>query len=335
MRLAWCSLLLSLAASSLASSGDRAQVYQSCVATCLSAVCQPPTTYSPSLALRLTRWSCADDCGYFCMHKITDEAVREGSRIHQYHGKWPFWRWVGIQEPASVIFSVMNLAVHVKGVRRLQRTVPEGHPMKGYYINLAFVSINAWIWSSVFHTRDLPATEALDYFSAAAAILYGLYYTVIRLYHLYPEPNFMDPRRLSSKPRSNLWRGLCLILFIGHVSYLSILPRFNYTYNMIFNVVIGLLHNVLWLAYALPTGHIRRFLDRAPSYRPAYAYKGAVFVIATTLAMSLELLDFPPWLRFIDAHALWHLATVPIAWYWYGFLEEDALDENWRCNKTI
>lgn len=40
-------------------------------------------------------------------------------------------------------------------------------------------------------------------------------------------------------------------------------------------------------------------------------------------AMSLELLDFPP-VWGLDAHALWHAATVgpTVAWYW--FLGEDA-----------
>lgn len=47
-------------------------------------------------------------------------------------------------------------------------------------------------------------------------------------------------------------------------------------------------------------------------------------------AMSLELLDFPPLGRILDAHALWHAATVPIGVLWYDFLIEDALDDGWR-----
>lgn len=50
----------------------------------------------------------------------------------------------------------------------------------------------------------------------------------------------------------------------------------------------------------------------------------------TTAATALELFDFPPWGRVIDAHSLWHLATVPIALFWYDFLLDDALDEGWR-----
>jgi hypothetical protein len=46
--------------------------------------------------------------------------------------------------------------------------------------------------------------------------------------------------------------------------------------------------------------------------------------MATTAAMSLELFDFPPYYRVIDAHSLWHLATIFIARGWYGFLIRDA-----------
>jgi hypothetical protein len=41
--------------------------------------------------------------------------------------------------------------------------------------------------------------------------------------------------------------------------------------------------------------------------------------------MSLELLDFPPILRVLDAHAAWHAATIPLALAWWDFLVKDAL----------
>jgi hypothetical protein len=36
----------------------------------------------------------------------------------------------------------------------------------------------------------------------------------------------------------------------------------------------------------------------------------------------------------IDAHAMWHLSTVPITKLWYDFLVEDALDDGWRVQKS-
>jgi hypothetical protein len=58
-----------------------------------------------------------------------------------------------MQEPASVAFSVMNLIAHLYGARMVSRRVPNDHLMRRYYLNWAYVSINAWFWSSVFHTR--------------------------------------------------------------------------------------------------------------------------------------------------------------------------------------
>jgi hypothetical protein len=170
---------------------------------------------------------------------------------------------------------------------------------------------------------DTPMTEMLDYFSAGLVILYSLFFTVVRLFHLYPlVPN--SPTSLIYKS----WAALCGLLYIGHISYLTFLPRFDYTYNMTANLIIGLLHNALWLLYSW--GPIRLFPGRDKKYRPIFALRPALFVLLTTLATSLELFDFPPWRRTIDAHALWHLATVPIVPLWYDFLVKDALDLGWR-----
>jgi post-GPI attachment to proteins factor 3 len=104
---------------------------------------------------------------------------------------------------------------------------------------------------------------------------------------------------------------------------------------MAFNVAVGLIHNVLWGLYALPASHslFRRFPSRPKKYRPRFTTKAAVLVALTTAATSFELYDFPPWARIIDAHALWHLSTVPIAIGWYDFLVEDSLDPSWREQK--
>ncbi|PCH38635.1 Per1-like protein [Wolfiporia cocos MD-104 SS10] len=336
--LAW--ITLALVAYAYASSGDRAENYQRCVADCESLVCRDSTwANSLSYALRLTRWTCTDDCKYGCMHAITDHAVQNALPIQQYHGKWPFWRLAGMQEPASVFFSLLNLLCHTRGARRVRRTVPDSHPMKGYYLRFAYVSVNAWVWSAVFHTRDLPTTEKLDYFSAALAILYALYYTAIRLFHLYPAPRARLTSSISPAIRSRTciaWTALCALAYIAHVSYLTLLPRFDYTYNMAFNLAVGMTHNLLWLAYSFPAfiPLFRRFPARPRSYRPPYASGAAGFVLLTTLATTLELFDFPPWGRVIDAHSLWHLATVPIAVFWYEFLILDALDEGWREQKS-
>jgi len=245
-----------------------------------------------------------------------------------------------MQEPASVAFSLLNLMAHVRGARHIRQRVPDNHPMKAYYIRFALFSINAWIWSAVFHTRDLPTTEKLDYFSAALAILYALYYTVIRLFHLYPsERTRLSLASKSTHLQSRMhapWKYACVLVYLAHISYLTLLPRFDYTYNMVFNLVLGVVHNLLWAAYSLPSWipSLRRFPFRPRSYRRDFASKAGLFVLLTTLATSLELFDFPPWKRIIDAHSLWHLSTAPIAILWYEFLIQDSQDDGWRVQRS-
>lgn len=154
--------------------------------------------------------------------------------------------------------------------------------------------------------------------------------TVVRLFHLYPgTPAF--PSRPGRRALFHAWRSLAALAYVGHISYLGFAPRFDYTYNVIFNLALGLAHHALWLLFALP-GHtlITRYATMPRSYRPLHAGTAALTVALTTAASALELFDFPPWGRVLDAHALWHLATVPLAVLWYDFLLTDAHDAGWR-----
>jgi hypothetical protein len=177
-------------------------------------------------------------------------------------------------------------------------------------------------------------TEKLDYFSAAATILFGLYTAVIRHFHIYTSPSAPLPSPQPRRPNQSLvlWTLTCASAYIGHVLYLSIPPRFDYSYNIIANASVGLFHNILWILYALPLHYplLLRFPGKPRSYRPAYVTKAGLLVMAMTAAMCLEIFDFPPYQRMIDAHSLWHLSTVPIAYLWYQFLVQDALDQGWR-----
>src|SRR5882762_3102109 len=99
-------LALALASVVAASSGDRSSKFQDCVLGCSANTCQSSSTLP--FALQITRWTCTDDCKYKCMHAITDQSIQQGDEIEQYFGKWPFWRLGGMQEPASVAFSLLN-----------------------------------------------------------------------------------------------------------------------------------------------------------------------------------------------------------------------------------
>ncbi|KAI9254011.1 Per1-like-domain-containing protein [Sporodiniella umbellata] len=251
----------------LASSGDRLPYYISCVNQCAV------STRALPLNLRLLGWNAVDECKYECMQKITHKALESGDKIHQYHGKWPFIRVFGIQELASVIFSVLNGFMHYKYFFRIKRQITDAYPLKTVYLGIAVCGMNAWFWSTVFHTRDLPWTEKLDYFSAGLYILYGLFLSVVRIFNV--------------------------LAYLLHVIYLTRLPRFDYGYNMLACLIVGGIQTSFWLVCGMS-------------------------VILVSLAMSLEVFDFPPWFGLLDAHSLWHAATIPLAPLFYHFLLKDA-----------
>ena len=47
------------------------------------------------------------------MWDTVEAFVSAGLDVPQFHGKWPFARLAGVQEPASAFFSVCNLVPHV------------------------------------------------------------------------------------------------------------------------------------------------------------------------------------------------------------------------------
>ena len=155
--------------------------------------------------------------------------------------------------------------------------------------------------------------------------------TGVRLFHLYTGTPAFPGRPGRSRAFFHAWRAMAVVAYVGHISYLGLAQRFDYTYNVMFNLLLGLIHHVLWLLFALPGRHpFARFAAMPGSYRPAHAGTAAVTVALTTAATALELFDFPPWARVLDAHALWHLATAPLAVLWYDFLITDAQDAGWR-----
>jgi hypothetical protein len=224
--------------------------------------------------------------------------------VVQFHGKWPFRRILGMQEPFSVLFSFFNFLAHWHGISRLRETIPSWHSLRGYYLAFGYCGLACWTFSMLFHTRDFPLTEKLDYFGAGANVMYGMYLAIIRIFRLDQE----EPRHKPTLRR--LLTAVCVLLYAMHVCYLSFWS-WDYTYNMIANIVVGMTQNVLWVAFSL--------FRYQKNGKPWHVWP-AMIVAWIMLAMSLELLDFAPWHGLIDAHSLWHLGTViPTAW-WYLYV---------------
>lgn len=228
---------------------------------------------------------------------------RVGKPIPQFHGKWPFLRLYGIQEPASALFSVLNGLSHACMWHRFSQRVPPTAPNYLIWKGQALLSINAWFWSTVFHARDTPLTEKLDYFCAFSLVLYSLYSLCMRVLG-------------TDSALSAVTVTVPFVAFFAyHIHYLAFV-HFDYGYNMRANVVAGLLNSVGWLWWC--------WNERG---RRPYVWRCAAVVLALNALLLLELGDFPPWHYVLDAHALWHLGTAPLPLLWYRFLTDDTLYE--------
>lgn len=294
----------------MASRGDRLELFQRCVSDHIDRHCERDDISLVKgsklpLHLRALWWTCASDADYLCQQAVTQHLEDIGAPLEQFHGKWPFVRVLGVQEPASVLFSIMNGYVHFQGLELVKRKTSIRSPMRNYYIVFAYIGMNTWLWSSVFHIRDFPSTEKLDYFSAGSYVLYGFFYAPIRVFRLYDLKHY--------GLIVSLWGSLCFVALVTHISYLTFIT-FDYGYNMMANVVIGALHGLVWIIYSF----------KHYGHRPSWVWWPVVTVAALAGAMSLELFDFSPFFYVVDAHSLWHLATVPITWFWYRFLIRDA-----------
>ncbi|KAF2644774.1 Mn2+ homeostasis protein-like protein Per1 [Massarina eburnea CBS 473.64] len=296
-----------------ASLGDRLPDFKDCLAVCKEANCGEKATPIP-LNRRVLLWDCPSECDYACQHIVTEKRLaREPSYlqpIYQFHGKWPFYRFGGMQEPFSVIFSLFNYLAHDWGMSQLREKIPVSYPLRKYYMMFGYFGLASWVFSIVFHTRDFPLTEKLDYFGAGASVLYGMYFTVVRVFRL----DKKDPMKQSVL---RLWTITCILLYTLHVAYLS-LWRWDYTYNMAANVAVGCVQNLLWSGFSYV---------RYKKVGRVWAMWPGLIVAWILLAMSFELLDFPPWLGMIDAHSLWHLGTVGPTIWWYNFLLKDAHED--------
>jgi len=271
---------------------DRPSIKENCSPTDPS---QPIEGTLP-LHLRLLLWDCPSECDYTCQRQTTNILRAQGLPLHQFHGKWPFLRLWGIQEPLSVLFSILNFHGYYRGLHLVSQRIPDTYALKPYYVLLAFFGMNAWVWSSVFHIRDFLFTERADYFSAGASVMYGLFYAPLRLFNIHQRD------QNSIRPYIYIWAAICASAFVAHVSYLSFVT-FSYTYNMAANVVVGIAQNIIWITYSL---------TRCKSTRGRWVWTPLFVVVYVSCAMSLEIFDFFPFADALDAHALWHAATVPM-----------------------
>ncbi|KAJ3694568.1 hypothetical protein LUZ60_010048 [Juncus effusus] len=306
-----------------ASPGDADPIYRTCVWQCekngiTGDVTIPHCTNETGTEswykkepfyMQFKQLNCKADCRYHCMVQRENERNLKGLSPVKYHGKWPFIRVFIFQEPLSAALSALNLLTHFAGwlsfYMKVNYELPKRPQTKRPYYEYTglwhiygILSINAWLWSTVFHTRDIELTEKLDYSSAVALLGYSLILSLLRAFNVKDEAS----RVMFSAP--------ILAFVTTHILYLNFY-ELDYGWNMkvcLTMVAIQLLTWTLWSGFT-----------RHPSKLKLW-----FVIIGGVLASLLEIYDFPPYKGYADAHAIWHLATVPLTWLWWSWIKEDA-----------
>ncbi|XP_050537327.1 post-GPI attachment to proteins factor 3 [Daktulosphaira vitifoliae] len=284
--------------------GDSFPSYRNCVLECTDKRCEKDgTRYKRNCCgaiFDVFKWKCSENCKYDCMWPMVEGLVERDWPVPQFHGKWPFKRILGLQEPASVAFSILNLLTNLFMFNRFREQIRFTLPSFNIWSLYTLVSANCWIWSAVFHGRDTMFTEIMDYISAYAMVLFA-FYTIGHRILLFSKPIIKSTFTL-----------ICSFAFIYHSLYL-LTTEYDYKYNMTTNLLVGTVTGTAMLIWAVwnrkKMGHGKYLI---------------FYVIGMTLASLLELADFPPILWTFDAHSLWHLATAPNAYFMYKFAIEDC-----------
>jgi len=291
-----------------ASRGDQSKEHRICLYNCTRENCVGSKNVDkfqkqqPQIE-RWLGWHCFDECDYQCMWST----IQALGRVYQFHGKWPFVRIYGVQEPASALFSVFNLVSHLVMASKLWRAIGGGVnsrwscPTFKVWMTYAVISVNAWTWSTVFHTRDVSWTEKADYFCAYSIVLFQLLAFFQRL-------TCHD----KTWTRSTAATAAAVAAYAHHIhSMLNV--KFDYGYNMKVNITVGILQSLFWLSWS--------WLHRRELPHARWI---AGSVAAMDVTILLEVLEFEPILWTFDSHALWHLSTAPIHVATYTFAIEDC-----------
>ena len=125
--------------------------------------------------------------------------------------------------------------------------------------------LSIFFGNTINQNTDRPTTEKLDYFLCTC----NLVHVVL---HNHSNLPFEAPIPLNI---------VFIVAYIGHVSYLTLLPRFDYACNIAFKLTLGLTNNLLWILYSSPQllSFIHRFPSQPKSYQPKFATKAGIFVL--------------------------------------------------------
>jgi hypothetical protein len=256
--------------------------------------------------------SCYPNCRYDCIQNITKVRILQGLPILKYYGHWPFKNYFGLEEPASTLFSLFNILPHFYFLF-YQRSIVKHYFMYHWLVIYSIISVNTWIASTLYHSHKNSFSTKYDLSSALLFLCFNLWLTLRRILSNY-FPSII----------ANSLLCLLVAVVIARI-YLINIDQVSFSDHMNFCIIISLIQiiaAVLWSFYILLFNH------SIPSANNKKAYFFILFHVLFIFAALLEVYDFPPiCYGLFDAHALWHLATVPLCFMWYQFWIIDSVNK--------
>ena len=295
-----------------ASSGDRDDMFQQCLEQCSCT-----TTASDKNYWIYPPWDCYDICEYKCMHEITNLRNKHGYPTLKYYGHWPFVRYYGLEEPASVVFSSANAIPHImQFVIRSSSAVSSSHSlhtstssnMSRWLWLYSLSGTIAWILSAMFHTRKTAFTTMLDYISALIFLCLSLWISFYRIFG-----------RVVGKVVSVIIFCFGFVMLLSRIVAMVKYPL-DFGFHMNICISISVIQTIFWLYWAL----------FAKDRKTITTFQKGICVLVQvwfSAAAALEIFDFPPLWGILDAHSLWHFATIPLGFIWYHFWALDCVCE--------
>lgn len=354
-----------LLAVALASAGNILPEYRTCYTECVYQLCYdyfpPSIKYSKEFLestfslnpLYKVLWPCTADCNYKCQQIITAIRLNQGLPMVQFFGKWPFLRVFFFQEFYASILSFGNFKVNYSNffivynyyINNRDRETREKRSwfnefndlftfndtpycnISKQYLQAIIMSLFGWMFSTIYHVRDVPLTESLDYFGAFGIVLLNFNVISYRFLKIYSYSPLVQ----------SLWKLALFLTYICHFIKLTAF-KWDYKYNLIVNSTFGMTGTIMWFIHSyniwrkckkhklainnslqlspFESKILKKFNIGGSSWIPIYP----VFFNAWLLfGVSFEFYDFSPIHQLIDGHALWHLATIIPAVVWYDW----------------
>ncbi|RWS27832.1 post-GPI attachment to proteins factor 3-like protein, partial [Leptotrombidium deliense] len=153
-----------------ASLGDNLVYFRQCLKKCVALNCSTAQSLiafekNQPFHLWLFGWNCFEECKYDCQWTTVCLIYLQSAEIPN----WTFHRFLGIQEPASALFSIFNLITNYLAWKKYCKTVlsisskqKSNEIIDPYFVIItlnAVICMHAWLWSTVFHVHDTSLTE--------------------------------------------------------------------------------------------------------------------------------------------------------------------------------